>query len=99
MQEKEKMAIYACILFCRIAVLQKPKLTAMKDFEKIFERFGQMLEERKPYLDRRCSFVSICSELGVDPGDFGSFVFSRVGFTGEEVLEIYRRSETEQVFP
>ena len=70
-----------------------------KDFEKIFERFGQMLEERKPYLDRRCSFVSICSELGVDPGDFGSFVFSRVGFTGEEVLEIYRRSETEQVFP
>ena len=94
MQEKEKMAICACILFCRIAVLQKPKLTAMKDFEKIFERFGQMLEERKPYLDRRCSFTSICSFLKVDPEAFGDFIFSRTGFDGEEVLEIYRRSET-----
>ena len=64
----------------------------MKDLGKIYERFGRLLEEGRPYLDPGCSFISICSGLGVDPEVFNGFIFSQVGYTGEEVLEIYRRS-------
>ncbi len=75
--------------FCR-----NQKSPHMKNFEEAFGKFGQLLEENRPYLDPGCSFTSICSFLKVDPEAFGDFIFSRTGFDGEEVLEIYRRSET-----
>lgn len=64
----------------------------MEDFHSVFETFGRMLECGKVYLDPGCSFRRICEALGVDPVQFGGYVFSESGFSGEEILAIYRRT-------
>ena len=65
----------------------------MESFEEIYEKFGRMLEEEKPYSDPSCTFGSVCRRLGADPAAFGEYVFSQGGMTGDEVMEIYRKSE------
>lgn len=63
----------------------------MKNFHEKFEVFGALLEEH-PEKYACMSFVDICRTIGADPAAFGRYVYSQVGMTGEEVLELYRKT-------
>lgn len=74
-------------------VLTTETRDVMENFDEIYERFGRLLEDDRPYADPACTFEGICRSLGADPAAFGEYVFSQVGMTGEEVLEVYRKSD------
>ncbi len=60
-----------------------------EELQRKFEVFGEMLEgDAGRYSEK--SFEEICGILGVRPGAFDRFIFSQVGITGKEVLELYR---------
>lgn len=65
----------------------------MKSIEEIYEEFGRLLEEKKVHKDKSCDFVSVCRMLDTDPEEFGKYVFSQVGMSGDEVLDLYRRTD------
>ena len=63
----------------------------MNEIEEIYENFGSMLEKG----DGLCalsSFEDACSFLGTDRQIFEGHILSEVGLTGDEVLEIYRKT-------
>ena len=64
----------------------------MENFKEEFELFGKLLEEQEVYLDPACTFSTICDRMGVQEDKFGEYVFANVGLTGDQVLEVYRKT-------
>ena len=64
----------------------------MENFKEEFELFGKLLEEQEVYLDPACTFGTICDRMGVPEDKFGEYVFANVGLTGDQVLEVYRKT-------
>ena len=51
-----------------------------------------MMNEGKIWLDPTVSFPGICRVLGVSIRRFNRFLTRELGFTGDEILYIYRAS-------
>ena len=64
----------------------------MFTFDKPFAEFAQMMDNEKIWLDPSVSFASICRRLGVSRHRFDRFLQKDLGFRGEEILAVYRRS-------
>lgn len=60
--------------------------------EDYFADFSQLLDREKIWLDPSVSFASICRRLGVSRHRFDRFLQKDLGFRGEEILAVYRRS-------
>ncbi len=63
----------------------------MKDIEEVYEFFGSILENREK-MPAFSSFDEVCGFLGADRMMLEEHIFSEVGLTGNEVLEIYRKT-------
>lgn len=59
--------------------------------EKIYAEFSRLLEEDKVYLDESLDFVSICGTLGVNAQEFDAFLMGELGYSGQQILEKYRK--------
>ena len=60
--------------------------------EEAFARFSDLLDRDRVWQDPALGFRRICRRLGVAPRRFDRFLYGELGFHGEEILAIYRRS-------
>lgn len=64
----------------------------MDRLEKIYEEFGVMMNEDRIYEDETVSYEDICRGLGVDPSALDGLLMRELGYTGEQLIEEYRKS-------
>lgn len=64
----------------------------MDRLEKIYEEFGVMMNEDRIYEDETVSYEDICRGLGVAPSALDGILMRELGYTGEQLIEEYRRS-------
>ena len=64
----------------------------MDRLEKIYEEFGVMMNEDRIYEDETVSYEDICRGLGVAPSSLDGILMRELGYTGEQLIEEYRRS-------
>ena len=62
----------------------------MSTIENKYATFWRLLENNKVYLEPSVSFRGLCRLLNVGPRCFDRFLFSELGFHGEEILASYR---------
>ena len=67
------------------------------ELKEKFEEFGKILEDMGTAADNGCSFSEVCRMLDVDMEKFGEYVFSEVGLSGDEVMELYRKTPSRTV--
>lgn len=60
--------------------------------DNVFPFFFRLMETDRIWLDPDVDFGSICRILDVPPGRFDRFLYGELGFHGEEILSLYRRS-------
>ena len=65
-----------------------PKNNNMKE-EKL-KLFYDLMEEEKVYMDPSLSFDRICSWMDVVPDDMDSYLMYFLGYTGDDILKVYR---------
>jgi len=63
----------------------------MRPIMKTFALFGQMLEKEHVHFNRELEFGDICRMLKVSPADLNEILLEETGFSGEEILENYRK--------
>lgn len=63
----------------------------MENLKEKFETFGALLEEH-PERYAVMSFEAVCKILDTNPVSFDKFIYGQVGMTGEEVMELYRKT-------
>ena len=64
----------------------------MFTFNKPFTEFAQMMDNERIWLDPGVTFAAICRTLGVSARRFDRFLTGELGWSGEEILHIYRTS-------
>lgn len=62
------------------------------DYGEKYELLGTLLEDEKVYMNPGMTFETVCRWMGVCPKRMDEYVYSSVGMSGNEVIEIYRNS-------
>ncbi len=64
----------------------------MFTLDHTFHRFERMMDNERIWLDSGVTFAAICRTLGVSARRFDRFLTGELGWSGEEILHIYRTS-------
>ena len=60
--------------------------------DESFASFTRLMDRDRIWLDPNVDFPCICQILDVPVRRFDRFLFGELGFHGEEILAVYRRS-------
>ena len=64
----------------------------MFTFDRTLSDFTRLMDRDRIWLDPDVDFSCICYILDVPRRRFDRFLFGELGFHGEEILAVYRRS-------
>ena len=65
----------------------------MLTLNRAFANFERLMEKDRIWLDPDVDFSCICRILDLPRRRFDRFLYGELGFHGEEILAIYRRSD------
>lgn len=88
-QNRFKFGRFACFLITFISDLQSKDDKKMN--KDMFQLFEKLMDEESIYIDRSLNFSGICKIIGADQAALDAYIREELGYSGEEVLETYRK--------
>ena len=89
---EQNRTFLSCFFVDECSILINKMAEKMDRLEKIYEEFCVMMNEDRIYEDEAVSYADICRELCVEPSELDAVLLRELGFTGDELVEEYRKS-------